>query len=828
MGSISHTVSGDIASFKSAARVPITSLKCHFKPVQEGSGDPSPANVRPITGWTGLTAYLNNGLPAEYQPVEYIESTGTQFINTGLIPKFDTGDEFYVRFNLSSVTGTCVFFGTNNQKFDSGRSIQGVCVDGQIRNDLHTSNSWIYFGSASANKWYEYSVSGKFVTCLGKTQPVRTGTTDNTAQLWLFAQGDSQPSTNASCKISTIWYKHNGSYTLYLVPCYRKSDDEIGMYDVVSNTFITNSGTGDFLKGSNDDNARIIPVTFPVTGSSNNTVYGGYVDIAAGEVVAEWKLDYIGNYTYGLNTGLTGIDRFYVGISSFVGVSNYETEIPEFYSSYFKSYPIYPANSELKTWVVAFIAKTAYFYTPAGTYSSASDFKTKLSDIPIVYKIATPIHYPLSKTELTALLGSNSAWSNTNDITDISYAIHDSAPIRAAKRRIAVNEPHIATATGNIANFSTDLASPLKSCKINFSPVQEGTGDPSPSNVRPISGWTGVTGNKAKKNIAHIVGYSAQATSSPTAARYLTNSYGTTISTNDFTSPDTPLVITQSQAPNSTKTHYVNGYISIIDDNLKFGEKYSVSMKISNIISNPLNASLQNLTLTPPYGAQIYPSEIKGDTVIYKMTYGQYSVYPNRHDIGMRICGMSFTLSEVMVTPEDMNDGVFEAYNGTSILIDWTSDAGTVYGGYLDLVNGELVATHQKLICDGTINFNSDQDPNTGLTRVLYPIVNLGGASPALKEQLCPFNYLKSISDSTMAWSGYISSVGNLVCRVPTNVVSTKSEWSTYLSEHPLELIYELATPIHYTLTQQLKSLKGTNNIWSDANGQVEVKYWKH
>ena len=51
------------------------------------------------------------------------------------------------------------------------------------------------------------------------------------------------------------------------------------------------------------------------------------------------------------------------------------------------------------------------------------------------------------------------------------------------------------TATGNPVTFLTDLAKPLKQLKINFLPVQSGTGDPSPTNVRPITGWTGVTVN---------------------------------------------------------------------------------------------------------------------------------------------------------------------------------------------------------------------------------------------------------------------------------------------------------------------------------------------
>lgn len=35
-----------------------------------------------------------------------------------------------------------------------------------------------------------------------------------------------------------------------LLPCYRKSDGIIGMYDTISNTFFTNTGTGTFTKGA--------------------------------------------------------------------------------------------------------------------------------------------------------------------------------------------------------------------------------------------------------------------------------------------------------------------------------------------------------------------------------------------------------------------------------------------------------------------------------------------------------------------------------------------------------------------------------------------------
>ena len=49
------------------------------------------------------------------------------------------------------------------------------------------------------------------------------------------------------------------------------------------------------------------------------------------------------------------------------------------------------------------------------------------------------------------------------------------------------------TAIGNPLTFLTDLARPLKGLLIPFTPQQEGTGDPSPQNIRSILPWNGLT-----------------------------------------------------------------------------------------------------------------------------------------------------------------------------------------------------------------------------------------------------------------------------------------------------------------------------------------------
>ena len=75
-------VSGPIASFRSNGD-PLRSLLVNIDPVQEGSGDPSPDNVRPISGWDGMTMYhsgADTSDPTTY-PITW-QSAGTVYGGT--------------------------------------------------------------------------------------------------------------------------------------------------------------------------------------------------------------------------------------------------------------------------------------------------------------------------------------------------------------------------------------------------------------------------------------------------------------------------------------------------------------------------------------------------------------------------------------------------------------------------------------------------------------------------------------------------------------------------------------------------------------------------
>ena len=72
--------SGNPVEFLSPGKADIRSLKVYFSPKQLGEGTPAPDNVRDIVGWDVVDVYNNRFLPKEYQEVEYLESTGTQYI----------------------------------------------------------------------------------------------------------------------------------------------------------------------------------------------------------------------------------------------------------------------------------------------------------------------------------------------------------------------------------------------------------------------------------------------------------------------------------------------------------------------------------------------------------------------------------------------------------------------------------------------------------------------------------------------------------------------------------------------------------------------------
>jgi hypothetical protein len=86
-----------------------------------------------------------------------------------------------------------------------------------------------------------------------------------TSNLLLFAQNyNGNPRFGGVRKIGKfLYYDKNNNLICHLIPCRRKNDLVIGMYDAVRNTFLTNAGSGAFVSGPNVTK----PIVFTIVNS---------------------------------------------------------------------------------------------------------------------------------------------------------------------------------------------------------------------------------------------------------------------------------------------------------------------------------------------------------------------------------------------------------------------------------------------------------------------------------------------------------------------------------------------------------------------------------
>ncbi len=189
-------------------------------------------------------------LPAAYQQVEYIQSSGTQYLNIGSFSNHAYFDFTFtwVSFlendlgsggNVNGLVG-CNGYGNNDVKIWLRRTNQ----ISYIANGVNVGNASVTIGT----KYHVYASPSQF-TVDGQDYTSQTTTTSSTTPCSIFSVyyfgGEMY---KRSCAIKLYHFK-TSSIDLY--PCVRKSDSKTGMFDVVSKTFYANSGTGEFAVGGN-------------------------------------------------------------------------------------------------------------------------------------------------------------------------------------------------------------------------------------------------------------------------------------------------------------------------------------------------------------------------------------------------------------------------------------------------------------------------------------------------------------------------------------------------------------------------------------------------
>lgn len=115
---ILNSASGSIASFSDGSPAPVTALTVRIEPVQSGTGDPSPDNVRPISGHTEANIFHEAEYDPTADPVITIDLDGTRYGGTlNVLTGEMTVDKAYVAdlgsANWQLTSGTVPYFSAN-------------------------------------------------------------------------------------------------------------------------------------------------------------------------------------------------------------------------------------------------------------------------------------------------------------------------------------------------------------------------------------------------------------------------------------------------------------------------------------------------------------------------------------------------------------------------------------------------------------------------------------------------------------------------------------------------------------------------------------------
>ena len=192
-------------------------------------------------------------LPAEYQQVEYLESTnGTgQYINLGTRSYSSTDEHDYTFMVLSDSTGQNAVAGYYNGYMIGRRN---YVVSTGVTEVNHTINSTLFNGNVGADAIIELNVNTSSHALLENGVSLGTVSlsgSNSTTYLFGLRYGNAM-SWGGHYRIYSYVHKNNSTNDefMHLYPCYRTSDNVAGMYDVVSNTFLTNAGSGTFVVGA--------------------------------------------------------------------------------------------------------------------------------------------------------------------------------------------------------------------------------------------------------------------------------------------------------------------------------------------------------------------------------------------------------------------------------------------------------------------------------------------------------------------------------------------------------------------------------------------------
>lgn len=303
------------------------------------------------------------------------------------------------------------------------------------------------------------------------------------------------------------------------------------------------------------------------------------------------------------------------------------------------------------------------------------------------------------------------------------------------------------------------------SLDTSFTPTQSGSGTPSPDNVRPIVGWTEVLIHQTAVNVWDEE-WEVGGVSSADGSKYTDSNR---IRSKNYI-PVTPSTQYYFAMP-TTKNPFKVVFYGIDKTFLSFN-------------------TYKNVTFTTP--SDCYWLMISENGTDYGTTYN--------HDISINYPSTD------------------HAYHGTTTPVPLGQ---TVYGGVLDVTNGELTVTY-GIVDLGTLNWiastnNRLRSANTLSNAKQYAYTESQNVLCTALLSDTDRNVANQITDKTIA-------VGGSAYLYVYDYAYRADPAAFKQAMNGVMLVYELATPTTVQLSPtEIELFLGQNNIWSDTGENVHI-----
>ena len=454
---VEDTASGNPLSFVTDLAKPLSRLVASFLPVQSGTGDPSPDNVRSITGWSGVNVYHGQNL-YDYSDNEngFLDSTGKkQSSNNWEITDFIPVSGSDIVYDGITTAGTAPHSAWYNEsktlistfKQQTGKNTLSIpsgakyvrfslLLQGEI-DDIHNFKLF-----CPTTYPVVFPALGKNLLPLPKAEEKSGVTLSHNADgsfhisgtatslvYFDFFNGNFDSEKFAGYKLVTVGYTQTTGITFRV-----SKADRVALQSSESGSLtIENNGGGLYfaLRIANgtslpQDGLDVYPMLISENASTTfepftNTIFGGYVDLVTGVLTVTHGILDLGDTSWIYNT--SGEQPFMTSnkIANVVKRPSASSVLANIICSALKTVSAYSVYMGTSTNGIGIHSNGDIRVVFEDMPTDTSDFKTAVNGWKLVYELATPQIYQLTPTQITALIGNNTVWSDANGDCEVTF-----------------------------------------------------------------------------------------------------------------------------------------------------------------------------------------------------------------------------------------------------------------------------------------------------------------------------------------------------------------------------------------------------------------------